>query len=205
MLRKNCLIKKYAFLRKLLTLQKCITGWWCIISRLMTVCFISLKAFCCPRKIARDRYPTVPFRSIRQAPLRVTHLLKFWFRHFGQPPLHRTKKFGRWPPEAQKFGVYGVGPAKIFSTLPKWLLAPLHFGDLRGPVTRYCRIDQNRTVYSSKHLGSPSSMLMSISSWLSSQSQAEFRRLALFQLVPPKLQVFSTSSASSNSGLITAG
>ena len=37
MLRKNCFIKKYAFLRKLLMLQKCFTGWWCIIRWLMTV------------------------------------------------------------------------------------------------------------------------------------------------------------------------
>ena len=38
---------------------------------------------------------TVPFRSIRQALLRVTHLPKFWFRHFGQATVTLHKKFGR--------------------------------------------------------------------------------------------------------------
>ena len=63
-------------------------------------------------------------------------------------PGHRyiAQKFSRWPPEAQKFGVYSVGPAKVFGTSLKWPLPPLHFGDLRGPVTRYCRIDRNGTV-----------------------------------------------------------
>ena len=89
---------------------------------------------------------TVPFRSIRQALLHVTHLPKFWFRHFGQATVTLHEKFGRWPPEARNFGVYGVGPAKVFGTSPKWPLPPLHFGELRGPVTRYCRIDRNGTV-----------------------------------------------------------
>ena len=57
---------------------------------------------------------TVPFQSIRQPPLRVTHLPKFWFRHFVQVTVTSPKKFGRWPPEAQKIRVYGVA-------LPKYL------------------------------------------------------------------------------------
>ena len=38
---------------------------------------------------------TVPFRSIRQALLHITHLLKFWFWHFGQATVTLHKKFGR--------------------------------------------------------------------------------------------------------------
>ena len=43
-------------------------------------------------------------------------------------------------------GIWG-GPAKVFGTLPKWLLPLLHLSALRGPVTCYCRIDRNGTVF----------------------------------------------------------